>query len=50
MSPGSWRNLERDRDLHTTLRLINGLLAIANISLIGWLTYTVGTWVVHLVT
>ncbi len=50
MHPGSWRNLERDRDLHTTLRLINGMLAIVNIVLIGWLIHTLGTVLVKLFT
>ena len=50
MHPGHWRNPDRDNDLHTALKLVNSLLALANIVLLGWLTITVGTWVIHLFT
>ncbi len=50
MNPGHWRNPERDRDLHSTLRLVNGLLAMANIVMVGFILYTAGTWVARLFT
>lgn len=50
MHPGHWRNPERDSDLHTTLRLVNGLLALTNVILVGWIIYCVASWAAQLFT
>lgn len=50
MHPGHWRTPERDRDLHTTLRLVNGVLAWTNIILVGWIIYCVVNLITQLFT
>lgn len=50
MHPGPWRNPERDRDLHTALKLVNGLLALAHVVVIGWLIKIVCTVIAGLFT
>jgi hypothetical protein len=50
MHPGPWRNPDRDNDLHTSLKLVNSLLALANVAMLGWLMYAAGTWLYRLFT
>ena len=40
MAPGSWRTPERDKLLETSLRLVNGILAVVSI----WLMTAFAFW------
>jgi hypothetical protein len=45
MAPGPWRTTERDNLVETTIKLVNGILAIASI----WLVLAFAHWSVLLV-
>jgi hypothetical protein len=45
MAPGPWRTPERDRLFETTLRLVNGILAVSSI----WISTAFVLWLIQAV-
>jgi len=45
MAPGHWRTPERDKLVETTIKLVNGILAVSSI----WLLAAFAQWSVQLV-